>query len=427
MNLTNDSYLTNLRSKAEEILLRRNSQKDRQVPTSDQLLGIFHEFEIYQIELEVQNEELKLAGGKSENLYRLISENIDDIVTLHDLDLKILYVSPSLEKLTGFKPEKFIGKKFFKLFDFNPDNYDDFTTYPRYVIPLQHAVSGKEIKLEILWKPILNEQGELKSYLATSRDVTEREFVLEELKRTLEKKIELNQLKTKFISMISHELRTPLAIIQSSADLIELNTEKIEEEKTYTGILNQIRKIHVQLSRLNNIISDVMLFEKNDHGKLDTIEIDVDIRSHLTQLVFNRFGLKENKTKIKLDLGSEPLVLKSDPTLLMYVFGNLIENAIKYTPEGSPKPILKVIQNPESVEIHVIDFGIGIPEGETKFVLDTFHRATNAKDIKGTGLGLSIVTDLLEKLGGKLTFYTKEHLGSTFIVTMPYEKKNFIN
>jgi signal transduction histidine kinase len=126
-------------------------------------------------------------------------------------------------------------------------------------------------------------------------------------------------------------------------------------------------------------------------------------------------------------MGSGPLVVKSDPTLLTYVFGNLIENAIKYTPEGSPKPILKVIQNPESVEIHVIDFGIGIPADQTKFVLDTFHRATNAKDIKGTGLGLSIVTDLLEKLGGKLTFYTKEHLGSTFIVTIPYEKKNLIN
>jgi PAS domain S-box-containing protein len=387
MDLTNDFYLSDLRSKAEEILQRRNSQKDRQLPAGDQLLGIFHEFEIYQIELEVQNEELKLAGDKSENLYRLISENIDDIVSLHDLDLKILYVSPSLEKLTGFKPEKFIGKKFFKLFDFNPDNYADFTTYPRYVIPLKHAVSGKEIKLEILWKPILNERGEIMSYLATSRDVTEREIILGELKGTLEKKIELNQLKTKFISMISHELRTPLS----------------------------------------NIISDVILFEKNDHGKLDTIEIDVDLRSHLTQLVFNRFGLKDNKTKIKLDMGSGPLVVKSDPTLLTYVFGNLIENAIKYTPEGSPKPILKVIQNPESVEIHVIDFGIGIPADQTKFVLDTFHRATNAKDIKGTGLGLSIVTDLLEKLGGKLTFYTKEHLGSTFIVTIPYEKKNLIN
>jgi PAS domain S-box-containing protein len=427
MNSTNGIDFRNLRIKAEEIHKKRNSEKVRSVPTEEQLLGLFHEFEVYQIELVLQNEELKLVGDRSENLYRLVSENINDIVTLHDLDFKTLYVSPSLEKVTGYKPEKFIGKNFLKLLKYKPYNDFDFTAYLRFIIPIKHAVSGKEIKLEILWKAIQNEQGELKSYLATSRDVTERESILEELRGTLEKKIELNQLKTKFISMISHELRTPLATIQSSADLIEIIAEKVNDEKTHERLLKQIRKIYVQLSRLSNIISDLMLIEKNKDGELDNIEIDVDIKSQLIQLVFNRFGLEDNMTKIKLDLGSEPLVLKSDPTLLMYVFGNLIENAIKYTLEGSPKPILKIIRNPESAEIHVIDFGIGIPQGETKFVLDTCYRATNVKNIKGSGLGLSIATDLLAKLGGKLTFNSEENQGSTFIVTIPYEKKNLIN
>jgi signal transduction histidine kinase len=117
--------------------------------------------------------------------------------------------------------------------------------------------------------------------------------------------------------------------------------------------------------------------------------------------------------------------MKSDPALLILVFRNLIENAIKYTPEGSPKPILKIIRKEKSVEVQMIDFGIGIPQDEAKFVFDTFFRASNVKNIKGTGLGLSIVNDLVRKLDGKMTLSSKENRGSTFTITIPYERENF--
>jgi PAS domain S-box-containing protein len=375
------------------------------------------------LNLNKEKREVEQLKEKSESLYKLLSENIDDIVTLHDLDLKTVYASPSLEKVTGFDPKEFIGKDFLSFFYFESNENLDFTENPQFVIPLIHGVSGKEIKLEMLWKPIYNEQGELTSYLASSRDVTEKESVLEELKRTLEKEIELNQLKTKFISMTSHELRTPLATIQSSVDLIEMISDRIKDVKTHESLLKQIRKVHVQLSRLTTIIYDVILFEKNNEGKIGMNLIVLDLRSLLIQLVFNHFGINGDGAQINLDLGTEPVVLKSDPTLLTHVFRNLIENAIKYTPEGSPKPILKMLLNKESVEIHVIDFGIGIPKSDVKLVLDTFYRASNVKNIKGTGLGLSIVNDLVNNLGGKLTFYSIENQGSTFSVILPYDKK----
>jgi PAS domain S-box-containing protein len=365
----------------------------------------------------------ELLQRQSESLYRLLSENIDDIVTLHDLDLKTVYVSPSLEKVTGFKAEQFLGKDFFSFFDFQPQGKPDFTQFPRFIIPLTHGVTGKEIKLEMLWKPIYGENQELTSYLAASRDVTEREQVLEELKKTLDKEIELNQLKSKFISMTSHELRTPLATIQSSADLMEIFTEDVQEKNAHEGLLKQIRKIHVQLSRLTQIISDVMLFEKNNEGRLVLNESDIELKSLIIQMVYNQFGVNENVPKIQLELGSSPIVLKSDPALLFHVLRNLIENAIKYTPEGSPKPILKLFPKDQNVDIKLIDFGIGIPEEDSKFVFETFFRASNVKNIKGTGLGLSIVNDLVKKLGGKLTFSSQENKGSIFTITLPYKIK----
>jgi signal transduction histidine kinase len=259
-----------------------------------------------------------------------------------------------------------------------------------------------------------------------SRDVTDREFVLEELKRTLEKEIELTQLKSKFISMTSHEIRTPLATIQSSTDLIEIISEGVKEEKAHVGLVKQTRKIHAQLSRLTQIISDVVLFEKNNEGKLGYNQIDVDIKRLLVQLAFDQFGLKENESKIELELGHELIMVKSDPALLIHVLRNLIENAIKYTPEGSPKPILKMIRKEKTVDVQIVDFGIGIPQNDTKFLFNTFFRGSNVSNIKGTGLGLSIVNDLVRKLDGKMTFSSKENQGSTFIITLPLERKNLV-
>ncbi len=379
--------------------------------------------------LNVNREKRKaeLLQKESESLYRLLSENIDDIVTLHDLGMKTIYASPSLEKVTGFKAEEFIGKDLFEFFNFEPNDESDFTKFPRFVIPIKHGVNGREIKLEMLWKPIYTENGELSSFLAASRDVTDRELVLAELKRTLEKEIELNQLKSKFITMTSHELRTPLATIQSSADLMEIITEAVQEPKAHEGLVKQIRKIHVQLSRLTQIISDVVLFERNNEGKLEFNQTEVDLKAVIIQLVYNQFALSENETKVGLELGEHPIMIHSDPNLLFHVIRNLIENALKYTPEGKPKPVLKIAQNKNFVQIMMVDHGIGIPKEEFKFVFDTFFRASNVKNIKGTGLGLSIVHDLVKKLGGKLTFTSEENKGSVFTVTLPYERNYLID
>jgi PAS domain S-box-containing protein len=377
---------------------------------------------IASLHINGEKRKAEILHKESESLYRLLSENIDDIVTLHDLEMKTIYASPSLEKVTGFAVEGFLGRDFFEFFDFKPLDEPDFTKFPRFVIPLRHGVTGKEIKLEMLWKPIYTEDGELASFLAASRDVTERELILDELKKTLEKEIELNQLKSKFITMTSHELRTPLATIQSSADLMEIFTEAVQDERAHEGLIKQIRKIHVQLSRLSQMISDVMLFEKNNEGKLVYNQAEVEIKSLILQLVYNQFAPQVNEAKIDLDLGTKEVMIQSDPNLLFHVLRNLIENALKYTPEGRPRPELKLMACDKDVKIILKDHGIGIPQEELKFVFDTFFRASNVKNIKGTGLGLSIVNDLVKMLGGKLSFTSEENKGSVFTVILPYER-----
>jgi signal transduction histidine kinase len=427
---SNQSDPSQLRRKAEAIL-KSNFFKTNSAPTEADLLRLVHELEVHQVELNLQNEELILARERSEKIAQMYTSLYDfapigyftlsvegKILRLNLMGSKMLGIARSLLKNIPFI--RFIPEK--EIPGFNQFLEKSFGSKSKESFDVKLIGTGDSLIYAHL-TAIVDEENE-DHCLLTVMDITDKELLLEELKRTLEKEIELNQMKSKFISMTSHELRTPLSTIQSSADLMEIISDRVLEENAREGLVKQIRKIHVQLSRLTHIVSEVLLFEKIKEGEFECDQIDVDIKSLLIQLVFDQFVLNENESKIELELGPEPVRLKSDPALLIHVFRNLIENAIKYTPNGSPKPILKMIRNEKSVELQLVDFGIGIPQEETQFLFNTFFRASNVKNIKGTGLGLSIVHDLVRKLGGALTFSSVENQGSTFIVSMPFERKN---
>jgi signal transduction histidine kinase len=430
---TNQSDPNQLRRKAEEIL-KSKYFKTNTAPTEADLLRLVHELEVHQVELKLQNEELTLARERSESLAQMYTSLYDfapigfftlskegTILTMNLIGSKMLGKPRFLLKnipFTRFIPEKETPA-------FNQFLEKAFRSKSKEALDIKIIGIGNSLIYAQL-TAIVEEQFE--DYcLLTVVDSTDKELVLKELYIALEKEVELSHLKSKFISMTSHELRTPLSTMQSSADLMEIISEGVNEENAREGLVKHIRKIHVQLSRLTNIISDVILFEKNSEGKLGYHQLDVDIKGLIIQLAFNQFALNENETKIELDLGSEPVMVKSDPTLLIHVFRNLIENAIKYTPEGSPKPILKMIPNEKSVDVQIVDFGIGIPSEETKFLFNTFFRGSNVGNIKGTGLGLSIVNDLVRNLRGTMTFSSIENQGSTFIISLPLERKNLVD
>ena len=427
---TNQYDSNQLRRKAESIL-KSNSFKENSAPTEADLLRLVHELEVHHVELKLQNEELILARERSEKIAQMYT-SLYDFAPIGFFTLskegKILTLNLSSSKMLG-KPRsllknipltRFISEKEIPVF--NQFLEKAFSSKSKESLDVKLIGIGDSLIYAQLTAIVEEEQED--QCLLTVMDITDKELVLQELKRNLEKEIELNQLKSKFISTTSHELRTPLSTIQSSADLMEIISDGVKEEKAREGLFKQIRKIHVQLSRLTHIVSEVLLFEKSKEGKLGYTQLDVDIKGLIFQLSFNQFALNENESKIELELGPEPVMVKSDPVLLMHVFRNLIENAIKYTPEGSPKPILKMIRNEKSVEIQIVDLGIGIPQEDTKFLFNTFFRSSNVMNIKGTGLGLSIVNDLVRKLGGTITFSSIENQGSTFTITIPFERKN---
>ena len=359
---------------------------------------------------------------EADAMYRLISENSGDIIAVHDFDLTFRYVSPSVEKVMGFSPEELIGKKPEQVF--GPITGPVFKSegFEKRVMPHTHKTSRKVVYLEILSRVLYDEKEQPIGIVASARDVTEREAILEELKKALEKEKDLNKLKSRFISMISHELRTPLSTITSSIELMKLGLEVFKENEQKEKQKTHLNRVNAQVHRLTRIISDILTLENYTNGTTPTQFEKVNIQNFLNNLIEDYFK-DGNVAQIQTLLPTEDLVVETDSAALSHVVKNIIENAIKYSSESNKKPKLKLTLGEKIYTIEIRDYGMGIPEEEQKHIFDSFFRAKNVANIKGTGLGLNIVQEFVKKLGGKIEFSSKVGKGTTFKIKLPIRKQ----
>lgn len=265
-----------------------------------------------------------------------------------------------------------------------------------------------ENDLEKLQRAILEQKESAK--LLIRRDL--------ELNRANEKLRELDQTKSHFISVVAHQLRTPLSSIKWSLDMVlgEALGTLNDEQKTF------LRKCYESNERLIVMINDMLGADHIDSGKMKySLE-----PKYITDLVDNTlFEMSPMITKknLKVIVGNKdnnmPKVL-IDEEKIKAVLQNILENAIKYTPnEGMIEVDFQKLDN--SIQVSVKDSGIGIPEEEQKNVFNRFFRARNAIKMvtDGSGLGLYIAKGIVEKHGGKIWFKSKLGEGSTFAFTVP--------
>ena len=246
------------------------------------------------------------------------------------------------------------------------------------------------------------------------REVSERKKAVDEMHKALEKERELNELKSKFVSLVSHEFRTPLSTILSSASLISQYNEKNESEK----IDKHVGRIKSSINHLITILNDLLSLGKLEEGKVQPQIETLSLTSFLAEIK------EELSTTLKpgqtINIECEQLVesFTSDSKILRSVFFNLISNASKYS--GENKPIyIQCGSNEEEITFSVQDEGMGIPEDDLKHIFERFFRAGNVTNIQGTGLGLNIVKRFVDLLGGRVYFTSEYEKGSTFTFTIP--------
>jgi signal transduction histidine kinase len=235
-----------------------------------------------------------------------------------------------------------------------------------------------------------------------------------EITKALNKEKELNELKSRFVTIASHEFRTPLSTILSSVSLISKYSEQEDEEKRH----KHVSRIKTSVNNLKGILDDFLSLSKLEEGRIynnpvefDPIEFSEEVAEEMRSVAKTdqqiRCNFKKNREKICLD----KQVLKN-------VVINLLSNAIKYSPEGKPIDF-SFEANIDILKIEIKDQGIGIPDEDQQHLFDRFFRANNAGNIQGTGLGLHIVKKYVDLLGGTISYESKVNLGTTFLISIP--------
>ncbi len=277
-------------------------------------------------------------------------------------------------------------------------------------VQLQQLNSNLEEKVRERTSELNSKNGDLK------KEVAKRKRSEAQLKVSLAKERELNELKSRIVSIISHEIKTPLTSIKSSAELIEIH---LENQSPGEKIKKHIGSIDRSVNSLTNIINETLLIGKIESGALEPEYEPTHLRELIDDIIDTiESGIGKNHT-IELEMGTEvPVLFNTDKRLFTQIFTNLLSNAAKYSPDAE---IVEVSFNMDEGTLHfsVVDYGLGIPEKDQKFLFEMFHRASNTSDIEGVGLGLAIVKKSVEELSGKLEFISSENQGTSFMVSLP--------
>lgn len=246
------------------------------------------------------------------------------------------------------------------------------------------------------------------------REIEKRKEAENKIKEALRKERELNELKTKFLSLVSHEFKTPLSGIMTSSTLIGKYVKEDQQDKRE----KHIKTITGKVKYLNNILDDFLSVERLETGKVNYKLNSFPLSKVINEVIYNANMLLKEGQIINYPEGIDAIELNFDEKVLELVLTNLVNNAIKYSPENT-KIDIKVYATEKKLDIVISDQGIGIPKKEQKFIFNRYFRAENAILNQGTGIGLNIAKSHLENLGGDIIFESIENQGSSFKVSIP--------
>jgi PAS domain S-box-containing protein len=369
--------------------------------------------------------DLKLAESKireSEQALRALMDNNPDLVCRLDRDSRHLYVNPALAKAHGKLIEDMLGKTNTEL-GVPPDKQDIWDKERLYVFdtgePLQFEVEYLTAygmrQLDIRLTPEFGEDGEVETVLSVARDVTDR-------KRSEQRKLDLSLEREKvallreFLGDASHDLRTPLTTLGTSLYLLK---RALVEPEPQARILTMELALSKMTSLLDNLFQMAQLDLKSDFH-MQPVNVNSVVEEYVTMVLPT---LQSKRQVLDLQLASDAMMMIGDPEYLSRAFGNLINNAVKYTPENGQIAISTRLED-GSIVICIQDTGIGISEEDLKAIFKRFFRADGVRKSQytGNGLGLSIAKRVIDIHKGEIGVESELGSGSKFTVRLPAMK-----
>jgi PAS domain S-box-containing protein len=363
------------------------------------------------------------ALKSSERRYRSVIENVGVGVVVVQ-DGRMVFANPSLVGIIGHPLEYLLSQPFTATI--HPDDVAEV------VERHQKRLRGEPVPKEYGFR-IITASGEIRALelsagmidwnhrVATLMfvvDATERQKTAQAQRLALQKQIELTDMKSRFISMASHEFRTPLAAIHGSVELLKHYEDRMPPDKKRATLL----KIDDAVDRMVHMLENVMLIGRSDSVQMEFRPRALAITPFCQGLLDELRGTAAvhfDALKWAIELPSQDACFELDDALIRNIVGNLLSNAMKYTPDG--ELVEFIIREGQAGELHisVADQGIGIPEQDLDQLFESFHRASNVGTIAGTGLGLSIVKEAVSHHGGRITVKSTVGQGSCFTVVLP--------
>ena len=374
----------------------------------------------------------KQADEEIRRLYQSIQQSPVSVI-ITNIEGKIIYVNQKFIEITGYSREEAIGNTP-RIIKSNK------TTQEAYQHLWKTITSGKVWQGEFLnrkkngalfWElasisPVKNDKEQITHFIAVKEDISIRKKMEQDLLKAKEKAEESDRLKTAFLANMSHEIRTPMNAIIGFTEMLDEGEYTKEDRKKFSRlIIDNGRK-------LLNIIDDIIDIAKIEAGQL-TITPE---RCSANKILFdNYYSFKELRSKlgkehiditVKQFKANENYIFSSDPRRINQVISNLMNNALKYTFEGSIEVGYKIHKrkNDNYIDFFIRDTGVGIKEDNIETIFDRFRQLDNSstREAGGTGLGLAISKNIALLLGGDIKVESRTDKGSSFHLILPFIK-----
>ena len=337
-----------------------------------------------------------------------VLRHMTDGVLATDRSGKIIIINSRAMDLLSISQDKAIGQSIMKVLKLGEKFTFRQLLETQDELILNIPTDDQDTILRGEFSVIQRESGFISGLVCVLSDITEQEKVEQE--------------RRSFVSNVSHELRTPLTSVKSYTE--SLIDGAWEDEEIAPEFL---KVISTETDRMIRMITDLLNLSRMDQGKQDLNREFVSI-NELVAHIINRFEMvlkseqyRNKKYTIERDFTQRTLWVEIDQDKFIQVIDNIMNNAIKYSPDGG-KITCKLMETHNSVVISITDEGLGIPRKDIGHVFDRFYRVdkARARSMGGTGLGLAISKEVVQLHGGKIWVTSVENKGSTFFISLPY-------
>jgi len=351
---------------------------------------------------DFQSKTKEITEDKNE-LNVILSSMVEGVIVI-DKNEKIVLLGPVVSSMLDLRSRDAVGRPFWEMI-----RNEEINSSLSKAMAKKQAIK-KELSIyfpeesvfSMQISPYFNEQGELSGIVAVFHDITE-------LKR-------LERLRSEFVANVSHELKTPLTSIKGYVETLQ--GEDLDGKKTAKRFLEIIQKQTEHLEHLvNDLLSLSSLESKESKMNLEPVSLQGVIDAVVN---FHKLQSDKKRQNISLIFPRDLPPALVDRAKIDEVFSNLLDNAIKFTPEGG-SVVIRAKEENGNVRIDIEDTGIGIPVEHLPRIFERFYRVdkSRSRELGGTGLGLSIVKHIVQAHNGKVSVESTPHQGSRFSVFLP--------